>query len=206
MITLIVFLLTHPIVSLSVSTLLSLFSYGKVGMCCLNPSKASLMLCILLLSLMLAACLCCTCCTADLRFRLFPEFRPPPELRLCPGCFGSAAGGGGGGGGVAASSEVVDEQQGNGDPAGSEPEPEVPVLVPIPEVVECGDCCWLSKVETDSMKSWNICVSMNWPRSEVVEARIKLKYFVTIRFYWAVKKLRLLKNLGLIMDFEYASP
>ena len=38
----------YPIVSLKVSTLLSLFSYGSVGMCCRRPSNASLMLCKLL--------------------------------------------------------------------------------------------------------------------------------------------------------------
>ena len=51
---------TNPMVSFRVSTLLSLFSYGRVGMCWRRLSKASLMLCILLLSLMLAACLTST--------------------------------------------------------------------------------------------------------------------------------------------------
>ena len=39
-----IFRCSHPIVSLSVSTLLSRFSYGRVGMCWRRPSNASLIL------------------------------------------------------------------------------------------------------------------------------------------------------------------
>lgn len=52
--------------NLRVSTLLSLFSYGNVGMCVRRPSKASLIDCILRRSRKLAAWRCWACCEAHL--------------------------------------------------------------------------------------------------------------------------------------------
>lgn len=68
----------YPIAKRKVSTFDNLFSYGKVGIRALRPSNASLILCILFLSLMFAACRWCCCCWTPFRFRrLFSSLNSP---------------------------------------------------------------------------------------------------------------------------------
>lgn len=56
----------YEMASLSVSTLLRRFSYGRVGMCVRRPSNASLIDCIRRRSRRFAACRCCACWEAHL--------------------------------------------------------------------------------------------------------------------------------------------
>lgn len=65
----------YPMARRSVSTLESLFSYGRVGICLRSPSNASLMLCILFRSRRFAECRWRSCWDGDLcRLFLFKLF------------------------------------------------------------------------------------------------------------------------------------